>query len=566
MGPSFESFVNQIAMKENHSGSQAQVKAMAVKQRECQAEDDWTIMRGALAVLCAAALFASGAESQLVDLVALALMLAGVTWLRKIQKKWDREDEPLLGGPAPKAGETAMRARNEPMVEDTKEKKRSDQTRRKVARAQNEPARGTHPPDSSPTGSRQGQSGDQKTTMRPRAMVRMLQADDGGPPRAQPHEPWWHPPFHVPPTGTTDRWQVVENFVVRVHCKMRYQNCHPFHSSYPLRDEQILTGRRVTIKYIGGEQPGRPSEDSWIEPPTRESRMNNKIEGRWNGSTFFELHSPVHGAKAASYYVGTRPVGEWARQEHTLPPHLRIPEDMRAEEAADLRRRRVHDPVGTGMTTERTERSSASADRRGPVGESPPINSTASASTALLPGATAMTAGRIGKPPPPMPPMERWTGLPEGLRLALQALTDSDWERPPGSEPIYWVQVGNRMFHRNDLMRQAIMMEQQPDAEVPQLQLTLVEGRTENGTPCYIATAMPEVEWKWHDLVNTPRDHDRLVDPGLHKGTSRWKLGKCGIVQGCIDEVEVSSSRRRWHHVRNRPRACSRRRLVPMGC
>ena len=48
------------------------------------------------------------------------------------------------------------------------------------------------------------------------------------------------------------------------------------------------------------------------------------------------------------------------------------------------------------------------------------------------------------------------------------------------------------MFHRNDLMRQAIMMEQQPDAEVPQLQLTLVEGCTDNGTPCYIATAMPE--------------------------------------------------------------------------
>ena len=275
---------------------------------------------------------------------------------------------------------------------------------------------------------------------------------------------------------------------------MRYQRCHPIHSSYPLRDEQILTGRRMTIKYIGGEQPGRPSEDSWIEPPTRESRMSNKIEGRWNGYTFFELHSPVHGAKAASYYVGTRPIGEWARQEHTLPPHLRIPEDIRAEEAVGLRHRRVHNPVGTGMTTERTERSSASANGLRPMGERPPINSTASASTALLPGPTTMIAGRIRKPPPPMPPMERWTGLPEGLRLALQTLTDSErnWERPPGSKPIYWGQVGNRIFHRNDLMKQAIMMEQQPDAKVPQLQLTLVEGRTDNGIPCYITTIMPE--------------------------------------------------------------------------
>ena len=226
MGPAFDSFVNQIAMRENKSKAPAQVKTMAVKQQTHQDDDDWTIMRGALAVLCAAALFASGAESQLVDLVALALMLAGVTWLRKIQKKWDREDEPSLGGSAPKAEETIMRARNEPMVEDAKEKKRSDQTRRKVARAQNEPGRGTHPPDSSPTGSRQGQGGDQKTTARLRAMVKMMQADDGGPPRARPHEPWWHPPFHVPPTGTTDRWQVLENFVVRVHCKMRYQRCH----------------------------------------------------------------------------------------------------------------------------------------------------------------------------------------------------------------------------------------------------------------------------------------------------------------------------------------------------
>ena len=80
-------------------------------------------------------------------------MLVGVTWLRKMQKKWDREDEPSLGGPARKAGETIMRARNEPMVEDAQEKKRSEQTRRKVARAQNEPARGPHPSNSSPEGS-----------------------------------------------------------------------------------------------------------------------------------------------------------------------------------------------------------------------------------------------------------------------------------------------------------------------------------------------------------------------------------------------------------------------------
>ena len=86
MGPAFDSFVNQIAMKENKSQTPTQVKTMAVKQQGHQDEDDWTIMRGAVAVLCAAALFASGAESQVVDLVALVLMLVGVTWLRKIQR------------------------------------------------------------------------------------------------------------------------------------------------------------------------------------------------------------------------------------------------------------------------------------------------------------------------------------------------------------------------------------------------------------------------------------------------------------------------------------------------
>ena len=87
MGPAFDSFVNQIAMKESRSQHPVQVKTTTAKQQEHREEDDWTIMRGALAVLCAAALFASGAESQLVDLVVLGLMLAGVTWLRKIQKK-----------------------------------------------------------------------------------------------------------------------------------------------------------------------------------------------------------------------------------------------------------------------------------------------------------------------------------------------------------------------------------------------------------------------------------------------------------------------------------------------
>ena len=147
-----------------------------------------------------------------------------------------------------------------------------------------------------------------------------------------------------------------------------------------------------------------------------------------------------HGAKAASYYVGTRPVGEWAKQEHTLPPR-----DMRTDEAVQLRNQRMQEPVGAWMATERSTRSSASTD--GPQSLSGRRLFYSKRINRLQPGAKTRTTGRIAKPPPPMPPMERWSGIPEGLRLALQALTDSEknWDRPPGSEPIYWVQVGSRM-------------------------------------------------------------------------------------------------------------------------
>lgn len=71
----------------------------------------------------------------------------------------------------------------------------------------------------------------------------------------------------------------------------------------------MLTGRRVTIKFKDGEAPGKPFEDSWAEPPTREERMDHKVEGRWKGYTFFELQDPNRGTTLESYYVGQRPAG-----------------------------------------------------------------------------------------------------------------------------------------------------------------------------------------------------------------------------------------------------------------
>ena len=117
------------------------------------------------------------------------------------------------------------------------------------------------------------------------------------------------------------------------------------------------------------------------------------------------------------------------------------------------------------------------------------FGSTSWASGALDPGAKARTAKAIAKAPPPTPPAERWADAPDGLRQALEALTDSEknWDLPPGSDPVYWVQVGSRLYHRNDLMRQAVELESRPSQEMPRLDLSLVLSTTENGTSCYVA-------------------------------------------------------------------------------
>ena len=65
----------------------------------------------------AALLFARrDAESQMVDLAAATLMAVGAMLLRKIAKRWDREDEPSPGGMAPKAtSDGGVRAPNQPI-------------------------------------------------------------------------------------------------------------------------------------------------------------------------------------------------------------------------------------------------------------------------------------------------------------------------------------------------------------------------------------------------------------------------------------------------------------------
>lgn len=68
-----------------------------------------------------------------------------------------------------------------------------------------------------------------------------------------------------------------------------------------------------------------------------------------------------------------------------------------------------------------------------------------------------------------------------------------NWDDTPGGLPIYWIQVGSRVFHRNDLMRRALELERWPEAEIPRLDLTLTVGTTPAsgvappGVPCYIA-------------------------------------------------------------------------------
>lgn len=55
--------------------------------------------------------------------------------------------------------------------------------------------------------------------------------------------------------------------------------------------------------------------------------MEAKIEGRWTGYTFFELHDPAC-EDVESYYQGQRPTGTWAAASPQLPEHLRMPHGM----------------------------------------------------------------------------------------------------------------------------------------------------------------------------------------------------------------------------------------------
>lgn len=88
-------------------------------------------------------------------------------------------------------------------------------------------------------------------------------------------------------------------------------------------------------------------------------------------------------------------------------------------------------------------------------------------------------AAPISKPPPPMPPPERWANAPDRLREILETLSNHelDWNRPPGQDLIFWGQIGNCLYHRHDLMRQAIKLEKWSEPDIPRLNLSLTIGR-----------------------------------------------------------------------------------------
>ena len=204
--------------------------------------------------------------------------------------------------------------------------------------------------------------------------------------------------------------------------------------------------------------------------------------------------------------------------------------------------------LGRGAAT--STRSSASTDGLQTAGMRPPVGSTASAATALQPGAGARTAKQIAKPPPPMPLMERRSEIPEGLRLALEALTESEknWDRPPGLDPIYCVQVGGRMYHRNDIMRQAMALEQHPAAEVPRLQLR--QGQVAVGR------CLP------HCLPPPPTGQRRT--PRECKWMEAWELRR--PIEATLDEAVVNNTRLRWRQPLHRRQACSVRQPMPVEC
>ena len=69
-----------------------------------------------------------------------------------------------------------------------------------------------------------------------------------------PAAPWELPTFQRSPTAKKDYWNVMEDWVVRMHCHSRAQPFQPLHSTFPLHRDagEHIDSQRVTVAFFEG--------------------------------------------------------------------------------------------------------------------------------------------------------------------------------------------------------------------------------------------------------------------------------------------------------------------------
>ena len=84
-------------------GSMKTKMVRTLQVNESRNEDDGIVLRAASVVMVAALIFVRPVKlTAALDVAAACLMILGTTWLRKVEKRWEKEDELSPGGVPPK--------------------------------------------------------------------------------------------------------------------------------------------------------------------------------------------------------------------------------------------------------------------------------------------------------------------------------------------------------------------------------------------------------------------------------------------------------------------------------
>ena len=109
--------------------------------------------------------------------------------------------------------------------------------------------------------------------------------DSAANPPCSAKRPWTLPQWRLPPALKSDKWMVLDGFLIRIHGKARLARFQPEHRSCPVPTSS-LTGHRVTVAFVSGST-------LVLEENYRDGSVTalGKVQGhdRWTGFSFFEM-------------------------------------------------------------------------------------------------------------------------------------------------------------------------------------------------------------------------------------------------------------------------------------